>query len=540
MKMTSKSHPLRIDSIRCGAGVIGMTFCPGKKGPSNYGGEWDRDLQADLKAIASWDASALACLMETHEFEVVEVSGLAESVRAAGIAWYHLPIPDVQVPRPDFERDWQVAGEELKARLNSGEKIVLHCRGGLGRTGMIAARLLIEFGAAPDTAIDLIRAARKGAIETPPQEAYVRSLQHRPLQAVANSPERSVPRGSTDTNDTTMDWFEALMGFREEGYDLTRSKLEVDGPYLRSRINGRSYGIGDLELVSLKALRERVATGDPVAGQLRFRNIVGNVRHMHQSPEFAGALFQVASQFNLLEMVSPEVTPDHGVTRYQHDPTQGPACAIAAGAGTVYRNYFVPVGNVHGQTRDRQLDGLAEVGAKLSGMLDRPVNELWTMRNGYALCSQDGLSTIGSLLAELSAEELDTLRASLSIGVQSGVEVTEGEREAPQWVSQAYCSALPVTYTPVAPHFWKPFALMVLEAAYEATLLAAVLNARRGASNVVLLTRLGGGAFGNDDSWIAAAMKRALSRLKDTDLDVRLVSFNAVPASMHTLEKEFN
>jgi hypothetical protein len=64
---------------------------------------------------------------------------------------------------------------------------------------------------------------------------------------------------------------------------------------------------------------------------------------MHQLPKYAGALFQVASQFNLLEMVSPEITPEHGVTRYQHDRTQGPACAIAAGAATIYRNYFAPI-----------------------------------------------------------------------------------------------------------------------------------------------------------------------------------------------------
>ena len=61
-------------------------------------------------------------------------------------------------------------------------------------------------------------------------------------------------------------------------------------------------------------------------------------------PENAGALFQVASQLNLLEMTGPEVTPEDGVTIYQDDRTQGPACAIAAGAATIYRNYFAPVG----------------------------------------------------------------------------------------------------------------------------------------------------------------------------------------------------
>ena len=52
-------------------------------------------------------------------------------------------------------------------------------------------------------------------------------------------------------------------------------------------------------------------------------------------------------------------TLEQGMTRYAGDPTQGPACAIAAGAATIYRNYFAPVGNKFGQTKDRQLDGLA-------------------------------------------------------------------------------------------------------------------------------------------------------------------------------------
>ena len=85
---------------------------------------------------------------------------------------------------------------------------------------------------------------------------------------------------------------------------------------------------------------------------------------MHQAPEYAGALFQVASQFNALEMTGPNVTPEDGVTRYQHRPDlQGPACAIAAGAATIYRNYFAPVaGGVTARPAKRQLDGLAAVG----------------------------------------------------------------------------------------------------------------------------------------------------------------------------------
>ena len=167
-----------------------------------------------------------------------------------------------------------------------------------------------------------------------------------------------------------MDWFETLTGFRETNYDDTRAKLKVEGSRLQSLVNGKSYGIGELELVPLQTLRERVKSAGGLPGRLKVSVVTGDVRQMHRSPENAGALFQVASQFNLLEMVSPTVTPEHGVTRYQHDRTQGPACAIAAGAATIYRNYFAPVGGSHGQTTERQLDGLADLGESSGGRLE--------------------------------------------------------------------------------------------------------------------------------------------------------------------------
>jgi hypothetical protein len=333
-----------------------------------------------------------------------------------------------------------------------------------------------------------------------------------------------------------MDWFERLTGFAEGGYNETRSRLEVVGRDLRSLVNERSFGIGELELVSLRTLRERAASVARMSGRLTFRNVSGDVRRLHQASEYAGALFQVASQFNLLEMTSPAVTPEDGVTRYQYDRTQGPACAIAAGAATIYRNYFVPVEGEHGQTRGRQLDGLAGVGADLSRALGRTVAELWTMRNGYALCNAEQLNAINAHLRTLTNVETDALRTSVRIGLHRDVEVTDGEAPHRSVVSQAFCSALPVAYTNVAANRWHPFAQLVLEAAYEATLWEAVLNATRGVSNIVLLTRLGGGAFGNDRDWIDAAIGRALTIVSDFGLDVRMVSFGSPPSSMIALE----
>jgi hypothetical protein len=227
--------------------------------------------------------------------------------------------------------------------------------------------------------------------------------------------------------------------------------------------------------------------------------VAGDVRRMHQSPEKRGALFQVASQFNLLEMVGPSVTPEQGVSRYKDDHTQGLACAIAAGAATIYRNYFAPVGTGHGQTAKRQIDTLAPVGKALSGVLKLPVAALWTMQNGYALCTRAGLDSITGYLSSLDAEEAAILGGKLRIGLHRDVEATEAAKDR-LLVSQAFCSALPVAYSSVASPHWDKFACFVLQAAYEATMWAAILNAQRGASNVVFLTFLGGGAFGNEDA----------------------------------------
>jgi len=199
--------------------------------------------------------------------------------------------------------------------------------------------------------------------------------------------------------------------------------------------------------------------------------VTGDVRQMHHAPENVGALLQVASQFNLLEMVSPSVTPEDGVTRYQHDLTQGPACAIAAGAATIYRNYFVPVDGEEGQTAKRQLNGLAAVGDALSKDLNCDVNDLWQMRNGYADCKAGGLDAIAKRLKTLRPDKIDDLRGKLCIGVHQDVEVTDGDGGDPRrLVSQAFCSALPVAYYRDRPSSqWEPFATFVLEAAYEAT-----------------------------------------------------------------------
>jgi ADP-ribosyl-[dinitrogen reductase] hydrolase len=112
-------------------------------------------------------------LIEDHEFELLGVQSLPEQVEALGLRWWHLPIRDMGTPDERFETRWREAGHELRRLLGEGLSIAVHCRSGLGRTGMIAARLLVELGSEPGAAIARVREVRPAAIETRDQEAYV-------------------------------------------------------------------------------------------------------------------------------------------------------------------------------------------------------------------------------------------------------------------------------------------------------------------------------------------------------------------------------
>ena len=185
MPRTSKTHPLEIAAVRASPahGRIGITFCPGKHDNAALTGAWARDISADLDVIASWGARLVLTLVEQHELEALQVPHLGSEVRSRGLEWRHLPIPDYSVPTPTFEKEWETHGREIRALLRGGGDVVVHCKGGLGRAGMIAARLLVELGMAPEQAIREVRRARKDAIETPAQKALV--MRTKPIPSAA-------------------------------------------------------------------------------------------------------------------------------------------------------------------------------------------------------------------------------------------------------------------------------------------------------------------------------------------------------------------
>ncbi len=304
-----------------------------------------------------------------------------------------------------------------------------------------------------------------------------------------------------------MNWFTALTGLQSDDPQTVRAGIRVDGTGLVFLGTGRRMTAGRLLTPAL------VDLPPPPKGPARISvgEVVADVQRLHADPRNANAVFQVASQFNLLEMIGPDITPDDGIACYATDRTQGPACAMACVAGTIFRNYFVPLDGGIGQTADRQLDMLADLGRALGNAS----GDLWEMRNGYALPRPGGLSLVS---ARIAAADRSGLASLLRVGVQEATEVTLPG--AGHLVHQVYASALPIAYSPAPKVEWEPFARLVLGAAYRATLAAALaLDARR-----VFLTRLGGGAFGNPPDWITEAMADAIQAFRAAPLEVWIVS----------------
>ena len=194
---TSNTHPLRIDTINlidvpALAGIpgsMGLTFCPGKVHKGIYG-KWNRNLESDIDVIQKWGANIWVNTMEFADMVSVGIDPeeFERSIRRKipNICYIHFPIVDGGVP--DFESSgyWRdVLSPELQNHLRDGKKILIHCRGGLGRTGTIAARLLVDLcigcdgsgtcGISARDAISIVRKCRNGAIENSIQENWISS-----------------------------------------------------------------------------------------------------------------------------------------------------------------------------------------------------------------------------------------------------------------------------------------------------------------------------------------------------------------------------
>ena len=181
---TSISSPIRVDllgkpilSLR---GSLGLTFAPGKKGPSSNGQTyWDRDLTCDLTHLKqAYHTDVLVSLMEAFEFEMLRIPTFFDDAAALGIDVLHFPIRDVSAPHTSQNDAFDDLIERIQRKLEEGANVVIHCRGGVGRTGIVACSVLVRNGYAPADAIRAVRSVRY-VVETPRQEQYVHDYAQR-------------------------------------------------------------------------------------------------------------------------------------------------------------------------------------------------------------------------------------------------------------------------------------------------------------------------------------------------------------------------
>ena len=148
--------------VSVGAGNLALSPMPGSGG----------DYAADIELLGEWRPSLVVTLTTIEEMAAHGAAQLGLHIQEHGARWVHLPIADYGVPSPEFEAKWPDVSRSILAALNGGGRVLVHCRGGCGRSGMIVLRLMIEAGEASVEALERLREVRPCAVETKEQLAW--------------------------------------------------------------------------------------------------------------------------------------------------------------------------------------------------------------------------------------------------------------------------------------------------------------------------------------------------------------------------------
>ena len=141
-----------ISELPLWSGWIGIAPMPGRAGT----------YQADLNAILRWGADMVLTMTTAHEL----AGDLGADLDAAGVVWRHLPVGDFGAPSPDVAALWPGTSREALAVLSGGGKVLAHCYGGCGRSGMALLRLMVDAGEDAEAALARLRKVRPCAVET--------------------------------------------------------------------------------------------------------------------------------------------------------------------------------------------------------------------------------------------------------------------------------------------------------------------------------------------------------------------------------------
>ncbi|MCL6268854.1 cyclin-dependent kinase inhibitor 3 family protein [Sansalvadorimonas sp. 2012CJ34-2] len=160
-------HPVWFVPVAGCGGKIGMTPCPGTKKAS---------LDASLIVLKDEGVEAVLTLMMADEMERNNVSDLDEKVTQHGMKWFHLPIRDDQAPGEEFREGWDKYRNQVHDLLSKGKHIAIHCKGGSGRTGLIAIQILLERGVSLEDASLLVKSQRPKALTPVPHQDYIQAF----------------------------------------------------------------------------------------------------------------------------------------------------------------------------------------------------------------------------------------------------------------------------------------------------------------------------------------------------------------------------
>ncbi|MDU8912796.1 protein phosphatase [Aestuariicoccus sp. MJ-SS9] len=157
-------------ALPVGGGILALSPLPGVGG----------DYAGDLRQVAEWRPALVLSLVTEVELVAHGAHRLGADIQDSGTRWAHLPVEDFGVPDAAFAEAWPGWSEQARRALLGAGRVLVHCRGGCGRSGMVALRLMIEAGEAPDESLARLRGVRDCAIETDAQMQWAMAAERQP------------------------------------------------------------------------------------------------------------------------------------------------------------------------------------------------------------------------------------------------------------------------------------------------------------------------------------------------------------------------
>lgn len=156
------ARTLTVHALNVGSGILALCPLPGAGG----------DYAGDMDHLHDWQPGLVISMTTEVEHVAAGAVGLGQKFQSMGCRWVHLPTPDFGTLAPDMLESWSEVSSMARQTLAGGGRVLVHCKGGCGRSGMVVLRLMIEAGEMPARALKRLRSVRPCAVETDAQMAW--------------------------------------------------------------------------------------------------------------------------------------------------------------------------------------------------------------------------------------------------------------------------------------------------------------------------------------------------------------------------------